>query len=53
MRKDWEEKIRNLFAYAEKGFNKYCTQIEQVYTKEFLNNSLNFDDFLIQERVIV
>lgn len=46
LKKSFQDK-RNLFDYAEKDFNNYCSQIERVYTKEFLDNSLTFDDFPI------
>ena len=48
-KKSFQDK-RNLFDYAEKDFNKYCNQIEQVYTKEFLNNSLTFDNFPVLDK---
>lgn len=46
LKKSFQDK-RNLLDYAEKDFKNYYTQIEQVYAKEFLDNSLTFDDFPI------
>lgn len=46
LKKSFQDK-KNLFDYAEKDFNNYCSQIEQVYAKKFLDNSLTFDDFPI------
>lgn len=46
LKKSFEDK-RNLLDYAEKDFKNYYTEIEHVYTKEFLDNNLTFDNFSI------
>ncbi len=44
LKKSFEDKL-NLLEYAKKDFSNYCLEIEKIYTKEFLNKDLTFEDF--------
>ena len=44
LKKSFKDKV-NLFDYAQKEFSNYCAEIEKMYTKDFLDNDLIFEDF--------